>query len=445
MTQTYSLRKRLFKGIGLPLGAAVLLILTIAYFSAWQEIDEVYDAQLVHSAKVLLQLTQHEILEDEGFHLGMENPNLEHKYETKIGFRIWEGGTIIAQSPNTLAFGKLEGLPGFSDQWVGKDKWRVFVYLDAENKIKIEVSEKYSIRFELILLLMGALLWPLLLLLPAIFAIVWYVVRLSLKPLEQISEDVDSRNIDDLSPLVPRTIPAEIAPLVSALDALLQRLGESFRHEREFTDHAAHELRTPLAAMKTQTQVLIKKAKDMPECQESLDNLLASIDRATHLVEQLLSLARLQNETFPMKAMNLTECLHDCIQDIRECAAQKHIIVTSDIADEVYINGHEDSLVILFGNLLENAIKYSPAGGAVKISLGSDGQVSVCDNGNGLTSEDKQQVFKRFVRADKTGQSGSGLGLSICEWIAAAHDTKVILHDNHPRGLNVILQFKPLN
>lgn len=438
----YSLRSRLLAWIAVPIVLATLLAIASSYYFARHEIEEVYDAQLVHSAKVLLQLTEHEITEDEGFHLGLEKTDLQHRYERNLGFRIWVGKDLITQSPNTENFGDFEAQPGFSNHEINAHEWRFFVFLDPVNKIKIEVSERYDIRYELIIQLMLSLLVPTVALLPVILLLIWFGVRQVLRPVVRISADVDRRGGGDLSPIRRESMPLEIAPLVTALNCLFRRLEESFKREREFTDHAAHELRTPLAAMKTQTQVLIKKAKDMPECKDGLENLQSSIDRATHLVEQLLSLARLQHEHLPQEKTDLSDILEDCLADIGARAGQKDIAIASDIEGECFVMAHPDSVGILLRNLLDNAVKYTTEGGKVSVSLARDGELVIADTGPGLSNADKARVFERFVRADKSGQAGSGLGLSIAQWIAEAHNVAIELHDNDPGGLRVRIEWK---
>ncbi|MGH1398011.1 MAG: ATP-binding protein [Alphaproteobacteria bacterium] len=442
MSKTYSIRKRLITWITIPVIVATILTLLVGFKFAWHEVEEVYDAQLVHSAKVLLQLTQHEILEDEGFHLGVENSHLEHKYERNLGFRVWVDTDLITQSPNTLDFKNFEAPPGFSDHKFNGHTWRFFVYLDPVNQIQIETSERYDIRYELIEKIMLSLLAPSMVFIPLLFLIIWFGIRKVLKPVIKISADMNKRSAEDLSPIVNQDIADEISPLVKALNMLLGRIEDSFKREREFTDHAAHELRTPLAAMKTQAQVLLKKAKDMPECKDGLENLMASVDRATALVEQLLSLARLQNEEFPIQRLNFSECMHDVMDGIRSQAKTKNISLSVDITEDVFIKGHENSLIILLKNLLDNAVKYTPEGGEVSVSLTKEALSNIADTGTGIRNQDKEAVFERFKRADKSGQIGSGLGLSIVKWIADAHHVEIDLQDNNPKGLNVSIQWK---
>lgn len=440
--QNYSLKKRLLQWISFPVLIAAALIFFIAYLFSWHEIEEVYDAQLVHSAKTLLQLTEHEIAKKQNIDIGTENPNLQHRYENKTAFRIWKNDKIVLQSSRAKDFRGIEAPPGFSLQTIENKPWRFFVYIDAQNDIRIETAERYAIRYELIGQLMTSLAIPMAILIPLLLLIVWIGVRQSITPLIALSTEVDSRKIDDLTPIINSYIPREVTPLVDAMNRLFIRIGDSFKREREFTDHAAHELRTPLAAMKTQTQVLMRKAAAMPECRDGLDNLNSTIDRTTHLVEQLLSLARLQSDIPPMEAVDLSDLLHEVIGEIKSAAERKHQTLNVDIVDHIHTDGHSNSLYILIRNILDNALKYTPDDGKISVSLRADKILTVSDSGPGISEADKKRVFNRFVRVDKTGQTGSGLGLSIAQWVADAHKATLSLKNNAPHGLTVEIYFQ---
>lgn len=436
-----SLKKQLLIWISFPILLAGFVTATMAFVFSWHEIEEVYDAQMVHSAKTLLQMTEHEILKGDvaTISLGGEQSSLQHRYERKMAFRIWHNEHLVTQSAVAADFGNLQAPPGFSDQTINDRPWRFFVFIDPEKNLRIETSERYAIRYELIWQLMMSLIIPALIFIPIIFACVWLGANKALRPLMTLSRAVDARHADDLTAINLDNTPTEVMPLTQAMNRLLRRLEKSFQREREFTDNAAHELRTPLAAMKTQTQVLARKLGGYEEGREGFENLNASIDRAHHLVEQLLDLARLQNQTFEMADTDLSECLRQEIHDLEFLIEQKKIYLDLDIADHVIIKGHADSLSLLLRNLIDNAVKYSPEQGKVGITLNAAGTLEIRDCGPGLTDEEKISVFERFVRADKTGQTGSGLGLSIAEWIARMHHLTIQLSDNSPQGLCVRL------
>ncbi|HCK92742.1 MAG TPA: two-component sensor histidine kinase, partial [Gammaproteobacteria bacterium] len=189
-----------------------------------------------------------------------------------------------------------------------------------------------------------------------------------------------------------------------------------------------------------QAQVLLRKTKELPEHQDGLNNLLASVERATNLIEQLLALARIQNERFPQTPFNLSELCSQVFADLLPKATLKNIEFSADIQEYYEICGHPESIAILIRNIIDNAIKYTPAGGEVKIQLQHD-RLEVIDTGVGIRDEDKHRVFDRFVRVDKTRQTGSGLGLAIVHWIAQAHHFEITLHDHEPQGLEVHIHF----
>lgn len=444
MTQYYSLQKRLLLSISIPILFAGAIALSLAFKAAWHEIEEVYDAQLVHSAKVLLQLMEHELVEDGGkedFQLQDENPNLQHKYEKNTAFRVWYNNDLTTQSTTAKIFHSLQAPPGFSDQMVDGEKWRFFVFLETENSIRIEFSERYSIRYELIGELIIALILPILILIPLIFFIIWKVTKNNLHPLRSLSADVDNRNADDLETLEVQELPTEIAPLHQAINRLFSRIQYSFEREREFTDHAAHELRTPLAAMKTQAQVLLKISTEQGAYQEGLENLLSSIDRSSLLTHQLLLLSRLQNSQYAKQKIDISTCLHEAISLLKTALNSKNITLSTRIEQPLLTMGHSGSLLIMLKNIIENAIKYTPPQGTIWINLERNGILTIIDNGPGIEESERDKVFNKFYRIKGSKEAGSGLGLSIVRWVAGAHSIEILLSANKPTGLIVSTRF----
>lgn len=437
----YSLKKRLLISIGFPTVVAGLLVALLAFTFSWKEVDEVYDAQMAHMARVLVDLSKKQVETGTYNKIQMESEvtRIQHSYERKTGYRLWYKNDLMIESFKAHDFGDLRPDDGFSNLRIKNKPWRFFVYED--NDFRVEISERYAIRYELIGQLVISLVLPALLFLPVLMFLVWVGTEKSLKPLVRLSGDVDVRKMDDLNPIPAENIPLEVTPLVQAMNRLFLRIGESFRREREFTDHAAHELRTPLAAMKTQTQVLMKKAALIPEYQDGLENLHATIDRTSHMLEQLLSLARLQNEKFPLHKIDLSELVHDVLDDVASHIRAKNQILETHIGESIMINGHEYSLSIMLRNLIDNAIKYTPQNGRIVVTLDKSRHLMIADSGPGISNENKKKAFQRFSRFDKTGQSGTGLGLSIVQWIVDAHQARVRLEDNKGSGLVVRIEW----
>jgi two-component system sensor histidine kinase QseC len=443
---TYSLRLRLLGLISIPILLAICIIGTIAAYSAYHEIDEVYDAQLSHAAKVLLQLTEHEVKEHESYEieLGAERQGMSHRYENNLTFRIWKKDHLVTESQGAISFDNLRAPPGFSDQLINEELWRFFVLVDYHTGITVEVAEKYHIRTELILQILISFFTPTIIFIPLFLFLIWWGTTKSLKPLLYISRAMDKRDVNDLTPIKAKRVPKEITPLMKALNNMLQRLNTSLIHEREFTDNAAHELRTPLAAMKTQTQVLIKKVKDAPDCQEGLDNLLQSIDRASHMVAQLLSLSRLQSQNVDFDEVNLSSLTQSTVTDLSPLAMAKKQELSADIQEDIVIKGNQDALSVMIRNLIDNAIKYTNADGNINVSLQTkkSGHVlTITDNGPGIADHEKTSVWERFKRGKNTSSEGSGLGLAIVKWVANMHHAELVMRDNEPRGLTLQVIF----
>ena len=440
--KTYSLRRHLLSLIIIPVLVAGCIVGSVAMYFAYHEISEVYDAQLSHAAKVLLQLTEHEVVEHESYEieLGAERDDISHRYEKNITFRIWKGTHLVTESHKAEEFENVQAPPGFSDQHIAGETWRFFVFMDEHNDITVEVAERYHIREELIAQILGSFFLPVVLFIPLLFLLVWFGTSRSLKPLLGISEAVNERDTNELKPIEVDRIPEEVMPLIKALNGLLDRLETGVKRERAFTDNAAHELRTPLAAMKTQTQVLLKKAKDIPDCKDGLDNLHASIIRASHMVDQLLAFARMQSEDIEFFDLDFSASLSSVIRELTPLAVAKNQILEADITENIMLQGNEDALGIMVRNVVENAIKFTPEQGKITIALSQDGTLTIADNGEGIPDSEKEAVLERFKRGKKATENGSGLGLAMVEWAARKHSAVLTLDDNKPQGLLVTIK-----
>ena len=443
----YSMRIRLIMLISVPLIVAAILIGTFSVLSTYEEIAEVYDAQLAHSAKVLLQLSEKEVDESEPhqIELGAERPELAHRYENKLTFRIWKNAALIMQSHQAEIFGDFRAPPGFSNQKIAEESWRFFVFLDEKTGFNVEVAERSEVRTELIFKILAGLFIPLSLFIPLLLFIVWYGVTKSLKPVVLLSKSVDQKEANDFTAISNDAIPWEIQPLINAMNRLLSRIQNSFERERQFTDNAAHELRTPLAAMKTQTQVLLKKAAGIPDCKEGLDNLHASIDRASHMVDQLLSFARLQAEHIEFEVLNISDVAGEVLKEISSLAVKKNINLAAELEPGLLVRGNRNALGIMIRNLVDNAIKYTLEGGSVEVLSKKEKNyviLRILDTGQGITNAEKEKVFERFYRTKKSDSSGSGLGLSMVKWVCDAHGIKIALDDNRPQGLIVTISME---
>ena len=274
---------------------------------------------------------------------------------------------------------------------------------------------------------------------------IWWTVSRVLRPQLASAQEVSRRTPNDLRQVKTDGAPVELQPLLQAINHLFEQVSSTFEREQRFTADAAHELRTPLAAIKTNLQVL-HGARSETERKEFIAALDVSVDRATRLVGQLMTLARLDPQQQPavLGEVDLAELLTSQLPELRRQAEQRQISFSADIAP-VRCRLEPDSFRILFRNLVDNAFRYTPQSGSVRLSCHVDGQhacLRLADSGPGIPAGMREQVFDRFVRLSHTGTPGSGLGLSIVKNIVAAHGASIALKDGPDgRGLLVEIRF----
>lgn len=451
-TRTYSLRVHLLGLISTLVILAGLLIGGIAMGFIYKEIGEVYDAQLVQTAKLLFQLTHHELAEEgegdgDNIRLGNIDAGVSHAYEKKLAFRIWKDGELVTESASAGAFGVNPSPPGFSVEDDDGDGhfWRNFVYVDKAENITVEVAENNAVRNELIFQILSSLLLPAFLFVPMILFFVWWGTTRSLRPMTVLADQVNARGSHDLTPLEMDRTPQEITPFIEALNRLFHRVGEALHREREFTDNAAHELRTPLAAMKTQIQVLLRADIGEDDKKEGLENLHAAVNRASHMVGQLLSFARIQGLSDAASRLDLSQIGRQICEEFTHTGGGQRTLKTR-ITPGLEIGGNLEAVSILTRNLIDNAVKYSPKGSVVEFALsrapdGSHIVLEVNDEGPGVPEVLREKIFERFFRVEKSQGTGSGLGLSMVRWIADRHGASITLTNRQPTGLCVRVAF----
>ncbi len=277
-----------------------------------------------------------------------------------------------------------------------------------------------------------ALLTPLLFGLPVLGGWIWFATRRGLKPLDEIAAELGKRVPERLDPVVPVAAPREIRPLLEALNMLFARVEQAMEKERSFTADAAHELRTPLAAIATQAQVAAR-ARDDAERDHALAQLTASARRASHLVEQLLTLARLDPAAGLQKsAVRLDALTAEACADHGAAALDKQLALELDAPAAVTLQANDAMLRVLLRNLIDNAVRYTPAGGQVRVSVTATGNralLTVSDSGPGIPPAQRTEALRRLHRLGGQEIEGSGLGLSIVARIAELHGATLELAD----------------
>ena len=426
-----SLRLRLvlllFLAGGITLGAAVFF----THNAARQELDALFDAQLAESAHVLLGTARREIAER--IEHGSDEMPVAHEYEQTLVYQIWDAHGLIVRSAAAPESTLGDGIPGYTQAKIGGKPWRVLTRWDTQHEFMIVIAEPLAGRERLARLIALKMLFPTLAIIPMLALLTWLAVGTGLRPLRQLRREVVQRSAERLEPLALKQVPSEVMPLVSALNDLFERLKQSIEAEKRFTADAAHELRTPLAALKTQAQVALRVA-DPDDRESALQHVLTGVDRATHLIEQLLTLARVDPEmaSAHYQPVSLRQLAAEALGLIEPMAHQKHIELALEDSDEAIINGDAGALAILLRNLLDNAVRYTPAGGQVSVTVlhqKNEGVVlEVCDSGPGIPEEERARTLERFYRVPGTGVQGSGLGLSIVQRIAVRHKAQLLLH-----------------
>jgi two-component system, OmpR family, sensor histidine kinase QseC len=410
--------------------AALLVIGTVtgivSYNDAQEELGELLDAHLAQTASLLSVQHAEEIRE-----LDTESLPPMHRLARSVSFQIWRhGNTLTLRSANAPTAPLGGSIEGFSDQNVNGEHWRVFSVWDREHENLIHVAEKNRARSHLLGEVALHLLTPLGLALPMLALLLWLAVGAGLRPLARITRAVARRAPDRLDAIDLHGAPREVRPLVEQLNLLFARIATSLEQTRRFTADAAHELRTPLAAIHAQAQVAAASPTSRDRT-HALQQVLQACDQAGRLIGQLLTLARLDaNIVSTQDSIALREQLAECMANQISHSLAKRIELVLEEGAAPLITGQAGLLQILWRNLLDNAIRYSPEDSEISVTLRSDAEhayVEIADHGPGISPEEREQVFERFHRILGSGQSGSGLGLSIAARIVEIHHGNISL------------------
>lgn len=425
-----SLRLRLILLLFVGLGVAWLVSALFTLLESREEINRLFDAQLAQSAQVLLGTTGYEI--HERIEHGDDEVQVTHEYEQRLAFQIWNARDLLLRSSNAPV-SAMSAEDGYSETTISAQTWRVLTKWDSNHEFMIQVAEPLAGRERLARHITLKMLMPTLAAVPVLGLLIWFGIGAGLRPLNNLKNEVTQRAANQLAPLQMTEVPEEVAPLVKSLNALFARLKLAFESERRFTADAAHELRTPLAALKIQAQVALRSANET-ERNVALEHVLQGVNRATRLVEQLLTLARVdpENAFLDFQQVDLHSLAASIMADMEPLAHAKQIELQLERDNTCYVNGESTQLGLLLRNLIDNAIRYTPAGGQVSVIIrNNDGiKLQVRDTGLGIAKAEREQVLKRFYRITGNGQEGSGLGLSIVRRIAELHGASIKLSDN---------------
>ena len=442
----------------------------LVYFDAREEVDELFDASLVQTARVLNGLLTLEAIQENKQRLlsalTKKDTNLSdfteaatplgHKYEKKLFFQIWSvDKELLLKSASIHTTPPIIFQQGFRDEVVDGKQWRTFTLYSEKDPFWMIVGERDDIRTELVHNISRDHVLPLLIFIPIFAFTVWLLIRSGFRPLHQLVSHVKRQDYNSLeSSVIPNT-PSEIIALKNALNELFSRLSMSYQRENRFASDAAHEFKNPLAALLIHVDDLLETS-DNQELTASLISIKKAAQQLSHLVNQLLALSRAEASMEPKTTVDLRRICYECYDQLASMAKHKKQKFSLDIDEpgdnknkaqekKYVIQADEILLIRSISNLLDNAIRYTPSEGEVRLHCFINNEhpcITIEDSGPGIPDALCDKVFDRFFRISGSGQPGSGLGLSIVRQGANYHDAKLLLGQSDLGGLKASFVFE---
>lgn len=462
MSIKYHLMLRLFIASLLVVSAGTWF----GYKDTQHETEELFDAQLARSARLILSMVQadkgHSDFSNIQRYLDenrrqpeisnyekKETHELEsgHVYETKLAFQVWDDlGNLILKSQNAPLHPITLDKNGYSDKNFLNYQWRAFSLLSHNQRYQCITAERVDVRNELIEKISANLLFVFIILVPLLSIVMWFAIKHGLAPLQNLASQIGQRDASRLEAISEKNAPSEIQTIAGALNHLLSRLRLAMDREKRMTSDAAHELRTPLAAVRLHAE-LAQKSNSEQNRNLALSHVIQGIDRSSHLVDQLLALTKLEPDSFSTN-LHKTSLKYLLIEEtalIAPLAHEKDIDISVIESENSFIYADLSSLRLLIGNLLSNAIHYTQIGGIVKASIiDTENSIDLIieDNGPGVPKDQYVRIFERFYRVKNHDNMGCGIGLSIVMRVAEVHHAS--LHVSQPdqgTGLVITVSF----
>lgn len=432
-----SIRARLLLSL-LPLFIlAEVVIGTVSYRYVLSESHELFD---YHLRQMALSLR------DQGAVLPPPGPP-EDREQFDFVVQIWsaDGSKIYLSHTRSRARLPERATLGFADVVTDGERWRVYSTL-ARGRV-IQVGQPFEVRERIAASAALRSITPLLIFAPIVALAIWWLVGQSLEPVERIASELKRRDAQRLDPVSEDRLPAEVEPMVRSLNGLLERLRRAFETQRAFVADAAHELRTPIAALKLQAG-LLGRARDEASRSEALRELNAGIDRSAHLVDQLLTLARSEPQARATPAaaqaaeVDLARIAGDAVAEILPLGEAQGSHIEYKAPEAAPLQGDASALHSLVRNLVDNALRHTPAGSRIAVEVAQrDGAVclSVDDDGPGIPVDERERVFDRFYGRTAGDAAGSGLGLAIAKAVVERHAGSIELGRSPLGGLRVLV------
>ncbi|WP_339488319.1 ATP-binding protein [Pseudomonas rhizophila] len=449
-----SIRRRTLTLILGLLFVGLLIITVFNLHDSNHEIAEVYDAQLAQNARLLQGVMRMPMASKEhaqlyqAFNSALASavPKVDgHPYESKIAFQVWDSkGALLVHTSSAPTFTSPPIAPGFSDVIDQKDRmWRAFVLDDTQYGLKIWVGERDDVRSDLVDRIVRHTVVPNLIGSLILAAVIWLAIGWGLKPLVDMAAKLRARHPGSLEPLQLVPLPSELEPMQAALNRVLAQIQELMGRERRFIADAAHEMRTPLAVLRVHAQNLMEAGSEQSR-RESLQHLIVGVDRTTRLVNQLLTMARLEPQAgVPAPAViDLPATVRESLVQMTPWLLSKGLELVLDVSDDIDpVRIDPVSIDIALNNLVTNAANFSPPNGLITVRLARQGdhyELAVEDQGPGIDEAERDRLFERFY--SRGNDQGAGLGLTIVRTIANRLGGQVRLENRPEGGLRATLQ-----
>lgn len=443
-----SIRKRLIGILISTTGLVWLLAVGWIYLNTQAEVKKVLDARLMESAHMVNSLLTDRRVEvgDEGG-IGQFTPKPIPdfpSYDRQLFCQIWSlDGNLVGRSASAPKNMLSPASNGFSDTVISGSTWRVYTIENTQLGMRIMVGDNMSVRNSLVRDVITGLILPALLIFPFLAGLIWISVRRGLLPLSALASTLSKRSANDLSPLEDNNLPSEIAPTVNALNGLFNRVEEAREREKSFAIFAAHELKTPLAGLKTQAHIAMN-SQDESVRDNAVRQISSSVERTNRLVKQLLDLASLEADEEPAKATAeyVGKLIKLIAQDLRMLTQPKNITITIDGSYHNLKVKDAQLFTLALRNILENAINHSPEGATIYCSCKMEANkisIIVEDEGPGIPPEELPRISERFFRGRYKSENGSGLGLAIVQAATARMNGSVHFINRKAQGVKVVL------
>ncbi|MGY3941647.1 ATP-binding protein [Aeromonas tecta] len=468
MSRVRSIRRFLLSGILALVSVSLAVSGLIGYLEANHEMEELFDARLAQSARITNQLLlgymeQHQRLPADGAiyeeweqsapEQYQKDPSLNllardreftpygHEFERNLYFQLLsEQGAILLRSPSAPRQPLTTLERGFNSETKDHHEWRTFTLYNEEQRTWLIVAERDDERGELASTMATLTMLPLFITLPFLLGLLWWLVSAGLSPLRQVAQAISERHPANLSPLNLTIKAEELAPLVNEINRLMHTLADTIEREKQFTNEAAHELRTPLAVLRIHSENVMA-AEDDTSREQALAKMLLALDRSDRLIRQLLTQARIDNQQAPaLNKLDLSPLLQSTLANLAPLALKKGQQLSLEGAEHLQVMGQAVLLDLMFSNLIDNALRYTPDNGEIAVVIEAEGnrvRVDVRDSGPGIPTAALSRLCERFYRVNPQQGDGVGLGMAIVRRIAELHGADLDIHNRPHGGLEV--------